>query len=215
MGDPGVTTKVLLVDDHPTILMGLRCLLDAEPDLEVVGAEQNGTDALAAFVRTLPDVVLLDLSIPGDDGLSLMRRLREHDPAARVLVLTSSFDVDTVSRVMRAGADGYQLKDCPPEELVMAIRSVVRGGMPVDARVTRWLLEPEARPASSDLTDREEEVLRLVGLGLANKQIASRLGIGESTVKTHLSSVFRRIGVVDRTSAALWATQHLRQAVPG
>jgi DNA-binding NarL/FixJ family response regulator len=124
-------------------------------------------------------------------------------------VLTSSVDPATVHRVVRAGADGYQLKDSPSASLVEAARSVLRGESPIDPRVTRSLLGGGAWNDAIELTERERDVLRLVSLGLANKQIAVRLGIGVSTVKTHLSSVFQRIGVADRTSAAMWARTHL------
>jgi DNA-binding NarL/FixJ family response regulator len=220
MGDPAVTNSILLVDDHPAVLMGLECMFAAEPDFEVVGAVQDPREAAAAFVRSRPDLVVLDLSMPGYDGEEVMRDLRAAAPDCRVLVLTSSVDPETVRRVVRAGADGYQLKDSPSPSLLEAARSVLRGESPVDPRVTRSLLatgERDGLPALTardrddlpGLTERERDVLRLVAQGLANKQIASRLGIGVSTVKTHLSSVFQQIDVTDRTSAALWAHVHL------
>ena len=218
MGDPTVTS-ILLVDDHPAILLGLECVFSAEPDFEVVGAVRDSRDVASVFARSGPDLVLLDLSMPGRDGEEIMRELRALRPDCRILVLTSSFEPATVHRVVRAGADGYQLKDSSSASLVEAARSVLRGENPVDARVTRSLLsgsnEVDADPVEAawgealELTERERDVLRLVSLGLANKQIAQRLGIGVSTVKTHLSSVFLRIGVGDRTSAALWARSHL------
>lgn len=214
MGDPPVTASILLVDDHPAILLGLESVFAAEPDFEVVGAVQDSRQAMAAFAETTPDLVVLDLSMPGPDGEEVMRELRSVSPECRILVLTSSVDPATVQRVVRAGADGYQLKDSPSASLVEAARSVLRGESPVDARLTRSLLGAAEWSESDsvealELTDRERDVLRLVSLGLANKQIALRLGIGVSTVKTHLSSVFQRIGVTDRTSAAIWARTHL------
>ncbi len=213
MGDPTVTASILLVDDHPAILLGLECVFSAEPDFEVVGAVQDPADATAAFLRTEPDLVVLDLSMPGYDGESVMRDLRALTPSCRILVLTSSVEPATVQRVVRAGADGYQLKDSPSTSLVEAARSVLRGESPIDARVTRSLLSVVEPGEALELTQRERDVLRLVGLGLANKQIAVRLGIGVSTVKTHLGSVFQQIGVADRTSAALWARSHLDEHV--
>jgi len=216
MGDPPVTATILLVDDHPAILLGLGCVFTAEPDLEVVGAVQDPRDVAAAFLRTQPDLVVLDLSMPGCDGEGVMADLRVIRPGCRILVLTSAVDPVTVRRVVRAGADGFQLKDSSSASLIEAARSVLRGESPIDARVTRSLLE--AADDSSDtpgLTGRECDVLRLVGQGLANKQIALRLGIGVSTVKTHLSSVFQQIGVTDRTSAALWAHTHLGESAAG
>ena len=209
MGDPAVTTTILLVDDHPAILLGLECVFSSVPDFEVVGAIQDSRDAVAAFLRTEPDLVVLDLSMTGYDGEAVMRDLRALDPGCRILVLTSSVDPATVRRVVQAGADGYQLKDSPSASLVEAARSVLRGESPIDARVTRALLGRGEPGGTVDLTDRERDVLCLVSMGLANKQIALRLGIGVSTVKTHLSSVFQQIGVTDRTSAALWASTHI------
>lgn len=209
-----MTASILLVDDHPAILLGLESVFGAEPDFEVVGAVQDSRQAMAVFARTTPDLVVLDLSMPGPDGEEVMRELRRMSPGCRILVLTSSVEPATVQRVVRAGADGYQLKDSPSSSLVEAARSVLRGESPVDARLTRSLLGAAEWSESDsvealELTDRERDVLRLVSLGLANKQIALRLGIGVSTVKTHLSSVFQRIGVTDRTSAAIWARTHL------
>jgi DNA-binding NarL/FixJ family response regulator len=214
MGDPLVTASILLVDDHPAILLGLESVFAAEPDFEVVGAVQDSRDVVATFARTKPDLVVLDLSMPGPDGEEVMRSLREADPDCRILVLTSTVDPATVHRVLQGGADGYQLKDSPSAALAEAARSVLRGESPVDARLTRSLLGgthpvPVQSPEALELTERERDVLRLVSLGLANKHIAQRLGIGVSTVKTHLSSVYQQIGVSDRTSAALWARTHL------
>lgn len=214
MGDAAVTDSVLLIDDHPAILLGLECIFNAEPDFRVVAAVPDPTSAVTAFTQSAPDLVVLDLSMPGRDGLDVMRELREVDPSCLILVLTSNVDPAAVHRVVQAGADGYQLKDSPSSSLVAAARSVLRGENPVDPRVTRCLLGVAAycpSTASIELTERERDVLRLVSAGLANKQIASRLGIGVSTVKTHLSNVFQRIGVTDRTSAALWATTHLAE----
>jgi DNA-binding NarL/FixJ family response regulator len=204
-----VTSSVLLIDDHPAILLGLECIFSAEPDFEVVGAVQDPRASVATFTRTLPDLVVLDLSMPGRDGETVMGELRMQECRCRILVLTSSVEPATVKRVMRAGADGYQLKDSPAASLVEAARSVLRGESPIDARMTRALLGLADRVEPLELTPRERDVLRLVSLGLANKQIAVRLAIGESTVKTHLSSVFQQIGVSDRTSAAMWARTHL------
>lgn len=204
-----MSVRIMLVDDHPAILLGLSCILDAEPDLEVVATEQSSREAPATYHRTGPDVVVLDLSMPGNDGLAVMRRIRTESPDATILVLTSCSDPETVTRVLAAGANGYMRKDCAAGELVHAVRSVALGDVPIDPRVTRALLQAPPRVTDAvQLTDRELDVLRLVAQGLANKQIAGRLGIGASTVKTHLSNAFQRIGVSDRTSAALWVRAH-------
>jgi DNA-binding NarL/FixJ family response regulator len=152
--------------------------------------------------------------MPGEDGLQVMHRIHAHAPNATVLVLTSSSDDDTVVTVIQSGAAGYVLKDSDPFEVVSAVRAAARGDIPIDARVTKSLLRNDGvLPHDAlDLTPRERDVLHLVRLGLANKQIASRLGISETTVKSHLGSAFQRIGVNDRTSAALWAQRHLPHA---
>ena len=209
----GDEIRVLLIDDHPTVLVGLECVLNAAPDIVVVGAERDGQKGLATFLRSHPDVVVLDLSMPGEDGLQVMQRMHAHAADTTVLVLTSSSDDDTVSAALRSGAAGYVLKDSDSAEVVRAVRDSARGELPIDSRVTRSLLREDlARPPAIDLTERERDVLHLVRMGMANKQIASRLGISQATVKSHLGSVFRRIGVADRTSAALWAQRHLPDA---
>ncbi|MFL6133060.1 MAG: LuxR C-terminal-related transcriptional regulator, partial [Nocardioidaceae bacterium] len=155
-------------------------------------------------------VVLLDLSMPGEDGLQVMRRMHAHTPGATIVVLTSSSDDHTVATALRSGAAGYVLKDSESSEVVRAVRSAARGEMPIDSRVTRSLLGDSPAPSGPvPLTPRERDVLHLVRLGLPNKQIATRLGISQATVKAHLGSVFQRIGVADRTSAALWAQRYL------
>jgi DNA-binding NarL/FixJ family response regulator len=202
--------RVLLVDDHPTVLVGLACVLNAAPDVVVVGAERDGEQGLATFQRLLPDVVVLDLSMPGEDGLQVMQRMHDHEPDATVLVLTSSAEDDTVAAALRNGAAGYVLKDSDSTEVVRAVRASARGEIPIDSRVTKSLLRRDPTPDDAvHLTPRERDVLHLVRFGLANKQIAHRLGITQATVKAHLGSAFQRIGVADRTSAALWAQTHL------
>jgi DNA-binding NarL/FixJ family response regulator len=208
------TIRVLLIDDHPTVLVGLECVLNAASDIVVVGADRDGEQGVNNFLRLAPDVVVLDLSLPGQDGFQVMQRIHGHAPNATVLVLTSSSDDDTVLTALHSGAAGYVLKDSDPSEVVSAVRAAARGDIPIDARVTKSLLRSGgvAPQDPLDLTPREKDVLHYVRLGLANKQIASRLGISETTVKSHLGSVFQRIGVNDRTSAALWAQRHLPNA---
>jgi len=196
---------VLLVDDHPAVLLGLQSLLDAAPDVVVLGAERDGERALAAFLRLRPDVVVMDLSMPGEDGLRVMQRIHAESPNTRVLVLTSSTDAKTVTRALRSGANGYVLKHSDPAEVLQAVRACALGETPVDPRVRDAVPHGDA----PDLSPREQDVLHLLRQGLANRDIATRLGIGETTVKSHLRNVFERIGVADRTSAALWAHRHL------
>ena len=201
---------VLVVDDHALMRAGLRGLIAGAEDMRVVGMAADGTQALAAIAETEPDVVLMDLSMPGMDGVTATRRISEAHRDVAVLVLTSYSDQQRVLEAMDAGAIGYVLKDTDPVHLLAAIRSAARGDSPLDPRVARTILHTRRAAApAGELTEREEEVLALVGQGMANKQIARALGIREGTVKAHLTSVFQRIGVRDRTSAALWARTHL------
>ena len=204
--------RVLLVDDHPAVLMGLTCVLNAAPDVVVVGAERDGERGLAALVDLEPDVVVMDVSMPGESGLDVMRRMLDHAPATPVLVLTADNDDRTMTSALEGGAAGYVSKECDSSEVVRAVRASARGQMPIDGRVVRKARqeEPDADDMPLQFTPRERDVLELLGQGLANKQIADRLGVGETTVKTHLRKVFERIGVTDRTSAALWAQRHLK-----
>jgi DNA-binding NarL/FixJ family response regulator len=201
---------VLLVDDHALMRAGLTTLIDAAADMRVVGVATDGREAVDQVAACSPRVVLMDLSMPNMDGVTATRLITADHPDVEVLILTSFSDGE---RVLDAGAAGYLLKDAEPGELIGAIRAVAEGQSPLDPRVARTLLSARRAPSPSsgaaELTEREREVLALVGLGLANKQIARRLGIQEGTVKAHLTRVFARIGVQDRTSAALWARRNL------
>jgi DNA-binding NarL/FixJ family response regulator len=201
---------VLLVDDHQMVRAGLAALLGATDDITVVGEAADGSAALREVAAREPDVVLMDLSMPGVDGVEATRRILAEHPGVKVVVLTSFSDRDRVNDALAAGAVGYQLKDCEPAELVGAVRSAAAGHAPLDPRVARVLLPDRAAPGPAEaLSAREVQVLRLVAQGLANKQIGRALGITERTVKAHLGRVFREIGVADRTSAAMWARDHL------
>ncbi|ADB74829.1 response regulator [Geodermatophilus obscurus] len=201
---------VLVVDDHALMRTGLSGLIAAAGDMRVVGTAADGAEAVEEVARLAPHVVLMDLSMPVLDGVAATRRIVEEHPSVEVLVLTSFSDRQRVIEALDAGAGGYVLKDTEPADLLAAIRSTARGHSPLDPRVARTVLHARRSPVrAAELTEREQEVLALVGHGLANKQIARRLGIRESTVKAHLTSVFQRIGVRDRTSATLWARTHL------
>jgi DNA-binding NarL/FixJ family response regulator len=201
---------VLVVDDHALMRSGLSGLIAATDDMRVVGTAADGAEAVEEVARLAPQVVLMDLSMPIMDGVLATRRIVEEHPEVEVLVLTSFSDQQRVMEALDAGASGYVLKDTEPADLLAAIRSTARGHSPLDPRVARTVLHARRSPArAAELTEREQEVLALVGRGLANKQIARALGIREGTVKAHLTSVFQRIGVRDRTSAALWARTHL------
>jgi DNA-binding NarL/FixJ family response regulator len=202
--------KVLVVDDHVIVRDGLAQVLASASDIELVGTASNGVEALVAVAEHMPDVVLMDLSMPEMDGVEATRHIAADHAGVRVLVLTSFSDQSRIMDALSAGAEGYLLKHSEPREIVAAIRSVYEGGSPLDPKAARVLLESR-RTKQSDiaLTDREQEVLLLVREGLANKQIARRLAISERTVKAHLTSVFQRLGVSDRTQAALWAEKNL------
>jgi len=202
--------RVLVVDDHRIVLAGLGGLIEAAEDMQVVGLAPDGEVAADLVARTSPDVVLMDLSMPHVDGITATRRIVDMHPNIEVLVLTSFMDRSRIVDAIHAGAVGYMLKDTEPDELLRGIRAAARGESPLDPRVAREVLRGTSATApQSELTDREQAVLRLVASGLANKQIAKRLGIRESTVKAHLSRAFQRLGVTDRTSAALWVRAHL------
>jgi DNA-binding NarL/FixJ family response regulator len=207
-------TRVLLVDDHALVRTALAGLLAAEPDLDVVGQAANGAEAVALAAADPPDVVVMDLSMPVLDGVEATRQILAGAPGIQILVLTSFSDHARVADALAAGAIGYLLKDADPADVVSGVRSAARGESPLDSRVARLLIAGAGRPdPAAGLSSREREVLALVARGMANKQIARALGITERTVKVHLGNVFRRIGVSDRTSAALWARDHLPDRV--
>jgi DNA-binding NarL/FixJ family response regulator len=200
--------RVLIVDDHAMLRAGLEQLLAGEPDIEVVGKAANGREAVEVARELRPDVVLMDLQMPELDGVAATREIVDEE-LADVLVLTSYSDAERIVGALDAGALGYLLKDAEPEEVLQGIRAVARGESPIDPKAARELLGARRTTSpTADLTPREREVLALVREGLANKQIARRLGISERTVKAHLTSTFQRIGVVDRTQAALWAERN-------
>jgi DNA-binding NarL/FixJ family response regulator len=203
--------RVVLVDDHAVLRTGLGQLLSGAGDIEVVGTAADGIEAVDVVQAARPDVVLMDLQMPRMDGVSATRLIRERVPDAQVVVLTSYSDSARIVAALDAGAVGYLLKDADPEDVLDGVRAVSRGESPIHPRAARQLLTArngDAPGPAGRLTPREGEVLTLVRQGLANKQIARRLGISERTVKAHLTSVFATIGVTDRTQAALWAERN-------
>ena len=201
--------RVVLVDDHAVVRRGLADLLASTPDIEVAGTAADGAEALTVVREVQPDVVLMDLQMPGTDGVEATRAIAAMADGPQVLVLTSFSDSERIIAALDAGAVGYLLKDAEPDEVIDGLRAVVRGESPLHPKAARELLLARGRAAERpQLTPRETDVLRLVRLGLANKQIARRLGISERTVKAHLTSAFQRIGVPDRTQAALWAERN-------
>jgi DNA-binding NarL/FixJ family response regulator len=201
--------RLLIADDHAVVRGGLRQLTATLDGVELVGEAVNGEEAVALCESLRPDVVLMDLEMPVLDGIGATRRITEGDPGIAVVVLTSFTDRDRILGALDAGAIGYVLKDAEPEELERAVRAAARGEAPLDPRAGLALLQARGAGSPLDaLSDREREVLALVARGLPNKLIARELSISEKTVKAHLTSVFRTIGVTDRTQAALWAERN-------
>jgi DNA-binding NarL/FixJ family response regulator len=204
--------RVLIADDHAVVRRGLKTFLELQNDIEVVGEAEDGEEAVEAVDRLGPDVVLLDLVMPHVDGVTALRRIREQSPATRVIVLTSFLDDDKLLPAVRAGAAGYLLKDVQPQELVAGIRTVYGGeSLLHPAAAARLMAEVaadgERRDPSALLTAREREVLDLIARGLPNKLIARELGVSEKTVKTHVSNLLGKLGLTDRTQAALYAVR--------
>jgi DNA-binding NarL/FixJ family response regulator len=203
--------RVLIADDHAVVREGLRTFLGLQEGIEVVGEAEDGAAAVDEAERLRPDVVLMDLVMPRVDGVAAMRELRTRVPGARVVVLTSYLDDARLLPALRAGAAGYLLKNVPPQELARAVRTAAAGETLIDPAVAARLVDVLAgeEPAQDvdDLTPREREVLALLGRGYANKRIALELGLAEKTVKTHVSHVLAKLGVSDRTQAALVAVK--------
>ena len=200
--------RVLLADDHGLVRDGLGRLLASVADIEVVAAAADGAEAVQLAREHRPDVILMDLRMPGMDGSEATRRLLEEDPATQVVILTSFSERDEILSALDAGAIGYLLKDAEPDEVIRGVRAAAHGESPLAPKAARELLGSRSSAPASQLTDREREVLRLVTRGLSNKLIARELGISEKTVKAHLTAVFQRIGVTDRVQAAMWARDH-------
>jgi DNA-binding NarL/FixJ family response regulator len=193
--------RILIVDDHPVVRDGLRGMLSRDPDFEVVGEAEDGRAALTAAETLEPDVILMDLRMPGMGGAAAIRELGERNLAARVLVLTT-YDTDSdVVPALEAGATGYLLKDSPREELVRAIRAAARGEAVLAPSVATRLVSQLRAPAHDALSERELEVLRLIAQGETNRGAAARLFISEATVKTHLLHIYAKLDVNDRAAA--------------
>ncbi|MEE1930647.1 response regulator transcription factor [Streptomyces sp. TRM 70351] len=209
MGDP---IRVLLVDDHQVVRRGLRTFLEVQDDIEVVGEAGDGATGVERAQELAPEVILLDVKMPGTDGVEALRRLRALDHPARVLVVTSFTEQRTAVPALRAGAAGYLYKDIDPDALAAAIRSVHAGHVLLESEVAAALLTQETAPAGPQreggLTEREREVLGLIADGRSNREIARALVLSEKTVKTHVSNILMKLDLADRTQAALWAVRH-------
>ncbi len=221
--DPARAVRVLIVDDHAVVRQGLRTFLELQSDppalpIKIVGEATNGVEAVDLACRLQPDVVLLDLVMPGMDGIEATPRIVEGSPHSRVIILTSFGEEDRVVPAIRAGAQGYLLKDIAPAELVQAVRAVHQGKVQLHPEAARRLMSavaareasPAGQPAAplEELTGRELEVLRLIAEGLNNREIAERLVISDKTVKTHVSSILGKLHLEDRTRAAIYALRH-------
>jgi DNA-binding NarL/FixJ family response regulator len=201
--------RVAIADDHRVVRIGLQQLLETLEDVELVGAADGGEAALALCAETNPDVLLLDLAMPDLDGIGVTRRMPEASARTKVIVFTAFGDRDQVVAALDAGAVGYLLKDAEPSELGAAIRAAANGEAPLAPRAAAAVLDELGRAQlRPELTSREREVLTLLVSGLSNKQIGRQLGISEKTVKGHLTNLYQRIGVADRTQAALWAERN-------
>jgi DNA-binding NarL/FixJ family response regulator len=196
--------RILLVDDHFVVRLGLADLLSTEPGFEVVGEASDGEEALEVFINIRPDVVVMDFELPKLDGPEAVAAIRREDPAACILMLTVSEAEESVWRSVEAGASGYVLKSAPREDIVAAVRSVGTGGEYLPPAIAAILRARRSRPA---LSPRENDVLRCLVRGLANKEIADFLGLAEPTIKMHLVSLFEKLGARDRTQAAMLAVQ--------
>ncbi|MFD0341562.1 response regulator [Streptomyces sp. NPDC127117] len=204
--------RVLLVDDHQVVRRGLRTFLEIQDDIEVVGEAADGAEGVARTEELRPDVVLMDIKMPGTDGIEALRRLRELQNPAKVLIVTSFTEQRTVVPALRAGASGYVYKDVDPDALAGAIRSVYAGHVLLQPEVAGALLAQEESGSGtgrgSTLTEREREVLGLIADGRSNREIARALVLSEKTVKTHVSNILMKLDLSDRTQAALWAVRH-------
>jgi DNA-binding NarL/FixJ family response regulator len=198
--------RVVIAEDHGLVRAGLEQLLENAPDIDLVGSAKDGESLLRTAAQVSPDVVLMDLSMPGMDGVEATRRLRDADEHVQIVVLTAFSDRSRILDALDAGATGYLLKDTEPEELYRGIRAAARGESPLAPKAARIVLSARSAPRAAPLlTEREREVLGLVASGLANKVIARELGISEKTVKNHVTHILHALGLTDRTQAALWA----------
>ncbi|MBC2879361.1 MULTISPECIES: response regulator [Streptomyces] len=208
----GRTIRVLLVDDHQVVRKGLRTFLEIQDDIEVVGEAGDGAEGVARAEELHPDVILMDVKMPGMDGIEALRRLRALESPARVLVVTSFTEQRTVIPALKAGAAGYVYKDVDPDALAGAIRSVHAGHVLLQSEVAGALLAQDdtggTQGRGNALTEREREVLALIADGRSNREIARALVLSEKTVKTHVSNILMKLDLADRTQAALWAVRH-------
>ncbi len=210
MNGDGEKVKLFLVDDHKVVRSGIKALGETEPSLEVIGEASDGREAVAKVSQKSPDVILMDLVMPEMDGVEATKRIIEDKPEGKILILTSFSEEERIIQAIKAGATGYLIKDASPDELVGAIRDVHRGESTLDPKVAGTVLrsmQNEEEDSSEDLTEREVEVLELVAEGLPNDDIAEKLYISERTVRSHVSNILGKLGLANRTQAALYAVR--------
>ena len=205
--------RVLIVDDHSVVRTGLRVFLDLQPDLEVVGEAADGSEGVAMARRLEPDVILMDLLMPNMDGITAIGRIKAERPETEIVTMTSFIEEEKVTAALEAGASGYVLKDAEAEEVAAAVRAAYAGEVHLDPAVARLLAQRmRTRKTSDDLaepfTDREKDVLRLLGQGMSNKEIGATLFITERTARTYVSNILGKLGLASRTQAALYAVEH-------
>lgn len=206
-----VPIRVLIVDDHTIVRKGIEIMARIDPTIEIVGEARDGLEAISQVISLQPDVVLMDLVLPRQDGIEAILVIKRSYPNTKIIALTTFEDPAKIDAAMEAGADGYLLKDADGEALLQAIQAVYQGDMPLHPRIARYLFKDMARHMAvreaDHLTDREKEVLQLVARGWPNKLIAEDLNLTEGTVKVHISNILDKIGVSTRTEAAIWALQ--------
>lgn len=213
MNNSSDVTNIMIVDDHPLFRKGLAQLLNDQPDFNVALEASGGDEALALLVDNEPDLIILDLNMRGRDGLSTLQMIRERDITCRILMLTVSDAQNDILSCLRAGADGYLLKDLDPQELLAQIRESANGSVVVDPRLASALanaVRERAAPQTglTTLTDREQQILKLIANGLSNKMIARHFDIVESTVKVHVKHLLKKLGLRSRVEAAIWAIEN-------
>lgn len=201
--------RLMIVDDHQIVRQGLRAILRVLPDIELVGEADGGKSAVALAAQLLPDVILMDLVMPGMDGVAAITAIKRANPEQRIVVLTTFAESELVLAAVQAGADGYLLKDIDMQELARAIRTVHNGQPYLHPEATRHLIQATSRPdqPTDHLTVREQEVLRLLARGMTNRQIADSLTISDKTVSVHISNLLGKLGLASRTQAALYAAR--------
>ena len=203
-------SRVLIVDDHLVVRKGIQMLLDTEPNIKLVGEAKDAQSAVQLNKHLLPDVVLMDLVLPGKGGLEVVPEIKRDNPEVKVIVLTSFEDEDKIQAAMKIGVDGYLLKNADGEALLQAIQAVQKGEMPLHPRVARYLFKTQGRsnnPNGIHLTCREMEILQLLAQGLSNKDVAQKLNLTEGTVKSYVSNILSKLNVSTRTEAAMWAAR--------